>query len=377
MGVARLRAKQRILAEIRTPMHLAVLGPIIEALESRADLDVRFTSEYPERIRPLVPDGRFLTHADARWQRFDLYINADPWGAVSLARCEARINFFHGVAGKYDLDTPAGLPLEFHRYDRVAFINRDRLRRYVDSQLIAPAQAALIGYPKLDRLSSGRCDGEAAVATLGFPASRPIALYAPTYSPASSLHQAGESIVISLARAGFNVIVKLHDRSFDSDPRYNGGVDWRARFAAIAQSAPVRLAQTADSSPWLAAADLMVTDHSSVGFEYLVLDRPLIVYDAPQLIEAARINPEKVRLLRSAATVVRTPDDLACAAVLAVRNRARLSSARRRVAEEIFYDPGRATDRAVALIDAALGRGSRRGAGEPASMAISARREAR
>lgn len=374
-AIARLAETRRVLVEIRTPMHLAVLGPVIEALEARGNFDVGFTSEYSERVRPLVPGGRFFTHAEARWRRFDLYVNADPWGAASLRRCGARMSFFHGVAGKYDLDNPVGLPLALHRYDCVAFVNADRLRRYVDAQLVRPERAALVGYPKLDRLVSGRCDGKAALATLDFDGDRPTALYAPTYSPASSL-QAGESIVMSLARAGFNVIVKLHDRSFDPDPHYNGGVDWRARFGAIARSAPVRLVETADSSPWLAAADLMVTDHSSVGFEYLVLDRPLIVYDVPELIEAARINPEKVSLLRSAATVVRRPDEVGGAAAAALRDRALLSPARRRVAEEMFFDPGHATDRAVTLIHAVLHR-SGDGASEPMATAIPARREAR
>ena len=150
----------------------------------------------------------------------------------------------------------------------------------------------------------------------------------------------------------------------------------RARFGAIARGAPVRLVDTADSSPWLAAADLMVTDHSSVGFEYLVLDRPLIVYDVPELIEAARISAEKVRLLRSAATVVRTPDELERTATVALRDRARLSPVRRRVAEEMFYDPGHATDRAVACIEAML-YGSQSVAGDLVRVGIPARREAR
>ena len=254
-GVARLRAKQRILAEIRTPMHLAVLGPIIEALESRADLDVRFTSEYPERIRPLVPDGRFLTHADARWQRFDLYINADPWGAVSLARCEARINFFHGVAGKYDLDNPKGLPMGFEYYDRVAFINSDRMTRYLNAGVVTPKQAVLIGYPKLDRLASGQVDGKAVAVSLGLDAGRPTALYAPTYSAASSLHAAGAQIISSHADHGFNVIVKLHDRSLDGDVRYTGGIDWRRRMHDLGRPAAIKYVEGPDASPFLAAAD--------------------------------------------------------------------------------------------------------------------------
>ena len=58
--------------------------------------------------------------------------------------------------------------------------------------------------------------------------------------------------------------------------------------------------EDADASPLLAASDLMVTDHSTIGFEFCLLDRPLIVFDAPELIETARINPERVRELRSA-----------------------------------------------------------------------------
>ena len=88
------------------------------------------------------------------------------------------------------------------------------------------------------------------------------------------------------------------------DPRYTAGIDWRKRMSALEQPGAVRYVEGPDASPYLAAADVMVTDHSSVGFEYLVLDRPLIVFDAPGLVEAARINPEKVALLRSAATVV-------------------------------------------------------------------------
>jgi CDP-glycerol glycerophosphotransferase (TagB/SpsB family) len=152
--------------------------------------------------------------------------------------------------------------------------------------------------------------------------------------------------------AGLNVIVKLHDRSLDPDPRYNAGIDWRARFTSLQRELPgrVQFVEAGDASPLLAAADLMVTDHSSIGFEFLVLDRPLLVFDAPDLPHAARINPEKVALLRSAATVVQTTKALARAAVQAIQQPAELSEARRRIAAELFFEPGGATDRAVHLV---------------------------
>ena len=75
-----------------------------------------------------------------------------------LRRCARRINFFHGVAGKYDLDRPEGLPLGFEYYDHVAFINRDRMQRYLTAGIVTPRQAVLVGYPKLDRLVNGAYD---------------------------------------------------------------------------------------------------------------------------------------------------------------------------------------------------------------------------
>ena len=354
--LARLGRRRRVLVEVRTPVYLAVLGPISERLERMPHVAVFFTSEYPDRIRPLLPGRRFLTYREAEWRRFDVSLNGDPWAAPRLRRCASRINFFHGVAGKYDLDDPRGLPMGFELYDRVAFINRDRMDRYLASGIVSATQARLVGYPKLDRLASSREDGAAVRDQLRLSPARPTVIYAPTYSTASSLHLAGEQIVRTLADGGFNVIVKLHDRSLDDDARYTGGVDWRARMRALERPGQVAFVEGADASAYLAAADLMVTDHSSVGFEYLVLDRPLVVYDAPDLAGAARINPEKIALLRSAATVVHSTTGLIGTVRGELTRPSRLSPQRQRVAAEMFHAPGSATDRAVALVCELLDR---------------------
>ena len=351
-AIGHLSPRREVLVELRTPVYHAVLSPIADALAEEPSVRVWFTSEHPERVRHLAPAGRLLTHREVEWRRFDVYVNGDPWAPASLRRCAHRVNFFHGVAGKYDLDNPKGLPLGFESYDRVGFINRDRMLRYLGADVVQPRQARLVGYPKLDKLANREVDVtdiKRRYATDG----RPTALYAPTYSDASSLHLAGIDIVQALDAAGFNVLIKLHDRSLDPDPRYNAGIDWRGRFAAvIAQSKTGRIhfVDVPDACPLLAAADVMITDHSSIGFEFLVLDRPLIVFDAPDLAVAARVNLEKVTLLRSAATVARTPEETARAASHALANPSLQSAARRRVAREMFFEPGSATGRAAHLV---------------------------
>jgi hypothetical protein len=144
-----------------------------------------------------------------------------------------------------------------------------------------------------------------------------------------------------------NVIMKLHDRSRDLRPRYSGGVDWAAKLQPLLVPGRGALAPGHDISPYLVAADLMVTDHSSAGFEFLLRDRPLVRIHRPQLIELASIHRDYVALL---ATVSRSVDDLpgAVAAVeQGLADPGAQSGERRRVAADLFYKPGGATSRSV------------------------------
>jgi hypothetical protein len=352
-GVGRLGGHRSILIEARTPMNLAVLRPVFDRLLADPRLRVRFTG--PDRpdlaaaFAELGLAGHVTPRPGVRWRRFDLYMNADPWEAVKLRRTGSQLNFFHGVAGKYNLDCPADLPLGFDRYDRVAFPNEGRRAAYVAAGIVPAGRAALIGYPKADALAAPAGDPRTLAAGLGLDASRPTAIFAPTFSPASALNTAGEAIVETLLAVGCNVIVKLHDRSLDHDARYSGGIDWRERLRRHA-GPRFLFAASGDSTPYVLASDVMVTDHSSIGFEFCVADRPLIVFDVPGLIEAARINPDKVALLRSAAAVVSTTGQLADEVRQALASPHSRSAERRRVANEVFYQPGTATGRALALV---------------------------
>jgi CDP-glycerol glycerophosphotransferase (TagB/SpsB family) len=105
----------------------------------------------------------------------------------------------------------------------------------------------------------------------------------------------------------------------------------------------------------LAASDLMVTDHSSIGFEFCLLDRPLVVFDAPELARVARINEERIAALRSAARVVGEASEVGRAANAEMAQPDRLRRERLAAAEPLFHAPGTATDRALELIYSVLG----------------------
>jgi CDP-glycerol glycerophosphotransferase (TagB/SpsB family) len=129
--------------------------------------------------------------------------------------------------------------------------------------------------------------------------------------------------------------------------RYSGGVDWVAELEPVLRGRTGVVAPGHDISPYLVAADLMVTDHSSAGFEFLLRDRPLVRIHSPRLIEEANIHPDYVSLLASVSDSVETRDEAVAAIERALAMPDALGEVRRTVAADLFYRPGGATARAV------------------------------
>ena len=351
------RDRVRILVEATSPVSLAVCRPVLEQLVTDPRIRLSFTSSdraWPaERTFGSAADVLdIIPPARARLMKFDAYLNTDFWNMTWLPRRTRRVHLFHGIAGKYGLDAPVGIAPVVASFDRILFPNRDRLRRYADAGLVDPdgPQAALVGYPKVDCLVDDSLDRNAIQHALALDPGRPTVLYAPTWSPDSSLDTMGREIVAALTRLPLNVVVKLHDRSIDMSPRGSSGSDWRRYFADRYPAGAVHFAEDADASPYLYASDVLITDHSSVGFEFMLLDRPVVVVDCPNLIARARINPQKVSLLRSAASVAATPDAAATAVERALADPVVGGAQRRAIAAELFHAAGTATRRAVRAI---------------------------
>jgi glycosyltransferase involved in cell wall biosynthesis len=351
------RTDVRILFEAASPMSVAVFRPVLDRLQADPRIAVWFTTsdgswDANQIFRAAGLTDRIVTSRTARRMKFDAYVNTDFWNMTWLPRRTRRIHLFHGVAGKYGLDSPTSIAPVVHSFDRLMFPNRDRLQKYVDAGLVDAddGRAALIGYPKVDCLVDGSLDRAATERSFDLESGRPTVLYAPTWSPYSSLHRHGLAIVEQLCRRDWNVVVKLHDRSFEQSTRGSDGIDWRRELDRLGRCCRLHVARGADASPYLFIADALVTDHSSVGFEYLLLDRPLVIVDCPELLDKANVNREKVRLLRSAAQVVGDGAGAADAVARGLDHTERLSVRRREIADELFYCAGGATDRAAACI---------------------------
>src|ERR1044071_661114 len=345
--------RRHILVDGRTAMNYATVASIVERLQQDERIKVFYTaSESPDLLQTIYADARpphqLVKPTPAALMHFEAYLTADFLWA-RLPRGTRRVQTFHGVAGKYRTvyDSPAD---SMRGWDRLFFINKRRLQNFVDTGAVDADSPAirLIGMPRLDCLVDGSLQRDEILKSVGIDPSRKTVLYAPTWSRYSSVATMGEDIVKRLGAAGYAVIVKLHDRSRQADDYHSGGVDWGERLEPLLKKTGGVLASGSNSSTYLAAADVLITDHSSVGFEYLLLDRPLIRIHVPELLEKTDIEPVYVQLMSEAATSVHNIDELATAVDQNFSDSAAKSASRQYVAGEMFYKPGTATDRAVA-----------------------------
>jgi len=347
---------RRILVDARTCLNYAMVAPVHALMMQDSRVQFSFVaSEEPARARSIYrdapPGARMIGPLRAALNRFDAYLTSDfMWASQPRGTC--RIQMFHGVGGKYGFDAPTE---SMRQWDRLFFINRRRLANYVSRGAIDPDSPAirLTGMPKADCIVDGTYRRDRVLESLGLDPGRPTVLYAPTRSPESSLNVMGAELIGAIARLGVNLIVKLHDRQRDLRVPFSGGVDWPARLQPLLDRRSV-LAPGANIAPYLVAADVMITDHSSAGFEFLLCDRPLVRIHLPSLIERANIHPEYVDLLASASYSVRGVADATRAIERGLQEPRAHSPMRCAVARELFYGPGTATTRVVSQLYEAI-----------------------
>src|SRR5262249_27610806 len=342
--------RRTILVDARTPVNFTMVAPLVRAMSADPRVSFFFTaSEEPDRLRDIYREAPRGTHllasSAASSMRFDAYLASDyMWQPLPRGTC--RIEMFHGVGGKYGFDAPT---TSMRPWNRIFFVNERRLRNFIKAGAIDADSPAirLVGYPKLDALVNGTWSRGPVLDSLGLDPSRPTILYAPTWSPASSLNTMGAALIARLLETDANLIVKLHDRSRDERTRYSGGVDWVETLRPLLRRGRSVIAPGSDISPYLVAADLMITDHSSAGFEYLLRDRPLVRIHRPELIRDANIHADYVDLLASASDSVDSVEETIAAVEHGLGSPETLSETRRAVAADLFYRPGGATARAI------------------------------
>ncbi|MCX8036748.1 MAG: CDP-glycerol glycerophosphotransferase family protein [Candidatus Sumerlaeia bacterium] len=285
----------------------------------------------------------FTSSFCARLGRFDLYVSADP--KMIGRRCRKKAHIFHGMSFKGKAFTP-----QMARYDRLFLFGEYQRRRFVEKGIFPPddPRFVLIGMPKLDPLVDGSLDRRAIAEQLGLDLTKPTVLYAPTWSSRSSIAKVGSTIVELIGRLPVNFVVKLHDLSLLPGHTKFGGPEG---IRQLQQQFPsFHFVSDYDVTPLLFVSDLLISDASSVANEFLVLDRPIIFLDVPELFAHYRKTIDLDTWGRRTGYVVSDAAQLPDVVLHALKHPDEHADIRRAAAADYFHDPGRATDRAVAEI---------------------------
>ena len=339
-----------VLAYAKKPVGAVMMRPVLARLLEMEGFRIHGTARlFGQRhggrvFKELGLEGIKLTPKWlARLMPYDLYLSADF--IVSAHRAKKRVHFFHGVSFRNH-----GVHENALRYDLLLVVGPYMLRRFRETGLITEQNARrfpLIGMPKLDDLVNGRYSREEVLTRLELDPDRPSVLYAPTWSKkVSSLEQDGEELIDQLRKSGKNVIVKLHDNSLDSR---KAGKDWRALLSSI-QDPNFRFVESADVVPLMSAADVLISDASSVANEFTLLDRPILFMEIEDLKSRLKPKADLETWGRKGGDIVTSPSKLNGAIDAALADPGRHSEIRQALARDLFHDPGNATDRALEAI---------------------------
>jgi len=352
-----LKRPIRILFAGYAPVHFICFRPIYERLRKLPQFEFYFSGglimdretdrkwyDTHGLYRKLkdVPRNRVLTLNQMRSRNFDMVFSAHTTGFFPRRRC-ARVQIFHGVSFRNLAIREDQRQHDYHfvigPYMMRGF-QRRRITRAQDPTMIP------VGFPKLDRLVDGSLDREKILRRLNLKGDRPVLLYAPTGGKHNSMEICGEELVATIKKQNrYDLIVKPHDH-----PKHQ--IDWFHRLKKF-EGPHVKLVRDLDIVPYLFAADLLISDASSAASEYTILDRPIIFMDVPKLLALVRRKGAMLDLKtygRRTGITVRKPKDLPRVLRWFLAHPRYRSSVRRAMARDLFFDPGRATDRAIEWI---------------------------
>ncbi len=353
--------------------------PVFRELERRAGMRISFyiASEYADREDHLhvfdVPaEKRFHPRLARAFLLADVFLSASVYGKGP--KSARRINISHNQPTKFE-----AYPKEYVENYDVHFLTGPLHREQYEHMFrlhgldTSKHKLVNVGYPKSDALLQGKYDREQVLRELRLDTSLKTILYAPAWDPGGSLRESGDQVIEQLLSVDdVNVIVKLHPVSHTpatsaSYEFYTGGVDWKERFAKYEANPRFRHVTAFQVDPLLIAADLLVTDFSSVALEFVGLDRPIIYLDCPKYFEETlklpgyESDPEYVKTNpranagRHVGVVVPSVDGLSVAAVACLADPSMNSAKRRELASMLLYNPGRGAETAASLILDMLG----------------------
>lgn len=255
---------------VNLPYSYAVLRPLQEEIRARGD-DVAwfFNGCSADKLR----DNEKLLTSIAEVKRYNPIAVLAPGTWVPDFFPGVKVHVFHGFSinkrGSTSEETSTHYRIRglFDLYCTHADKDTAMFNRIAERT--GTFRAVKTGWPKLDTLLTSNFDARE---QLALPKDRPVILYASTFSRSITSAPKLVDTIAALARNNdWNFIVTLH-------PKMDKNVVEKYRQL---QNTNLRFYESdLDVLPLLKAADVMLCDTSSIMFEFMMLDKPVVTYDS-------------------------------------------------------------------------------------------------
>ena len=201
----------------------------------------------------------------------DVCLIADINAVYYLRGCEKIVNVGHSLNSKGRHYTNRPIVLRENLADLVCVpgpFHYDVLKK----NLVVPVVTT--GYIKSDVLfrSSGAFR-EKLCQFYNIDPAHKLVLFAPTFDPQLSAIPVVRERIVEVAGSGIHLVIKLHGMTDH---------EWVSTYKSLAEkNACCTFVSDNDISPWLQAADLLISDVSSAFLEFMLLNKPVILVDNP------------------------------------------------------------------------------------------------
>src|SRR3954447_1650194 len=344
----------RILFTGYAPVHFICFRPLFDALSVDPGVEVLLSGgirhrdaegvwqyDTPAMYAPFdLPPGSVVDYADLPELDVDILVSACT-KPIRPRSYQQSVQIFHGLSFRN-----RAIRSQNSHYDHYQMLGPYMVRTFERRGVLAAGDPRIvrIGFPKTDRLRNGTLDRATELRRLGLSGERPVVMFAPTGAHGNAMETHGEELVRYFTDTQqYDLLVKPHDHP-------KATIDWFSRLAPL-ETEHTRLLREYDSIPSLFVSDVLISDASSIANEYLLLDRPLVFLDVPDLLASAAGEDDRLDLAtwgRKGGTVARDVAEAYDAVAAGLANPGAQSDIRTAITHDLFYNPGTATDAAMA-----------------------------
>ncbi|MBC8368924.1 MAG: CDP-glycerol glycerophosphotransferase family protein [Planctomycetes bacterium] len=333
----------KVLFSGHAPVYFLCFEPLFKKLAADPNYDVYVTGGFRQKngddydydslsmySQLGVSVDRILQVEQMREMDFDVLFCSNT-KMLEPASVKKKVQVFHGISFRNRAIRPANMGA-----DAFLMIGPYMERKFREAGLIGEddSRVVRVGLMKNDAMFDGTLSSSIINEQWGFDGTRPVIAFCPTGQKHNALDRYGIELLKRLDATGkYDILVKLHDHP-------HGSMDWTPEIERI-QNKHMRLVESFAVTPVLYAADLLITDASSVSNEYLVLDRPIIYMDTPELIERAFNKKDSMTDLstwgRRTGTVADSIDSMLDCVTGSLANPGEMSEIRQEAAADLFF----------------------------------------